>query len=316
MAVTRGTISDFMALPKLAGKLFGKRLIWSIALYAVDGGFVPGSSLGAPFMVFDTKRIDLSGASPHTRVDPFLFVHGDRFYIFYELVSRGGRGQIAAIRTSDLKQFEDLGVVLRAPFHLSFPFVFQDRSSIYMLPESECGDELALYGFDAFPFGAKKVRVLLQGLYADSHLLKHMNRWFLFTTRGDEFCVYVAEDLLTGEFSPHPTNPITWDPKISRSAGATIRLEGHLYRVAQDCSDTYGKNVSLIEITELSPVAYRERVAVKELFALDASWKSEGAHHLSICRFLRKTILATDGKQVDYFANRISALWRRPTNSG
>jgi hypothetical protein len=307
---------EVMRLPKLAGKLFGKRRIWSIALYALDGGFVPGSPLGAPHMVFDTKRIDLSGASPHSRVDPFLFVDGDRFYIFYEIASRGGHGEIAALRTSDLKQFEDLGVVLRAPFHLSFPFVFQDRSSIYMLPESGSGDELALYGFDAFPFGAKKLRVLLQGRHADSHLLKHMNRWFLFTTLGDEFCAYVAEDLLTGEFSPHPANPITRDPKISRSAGATIRLEGRLYRVAQDCSDTYGKNVSLIEITELSPVAYRERVAVKELFALDASWKRDGAHHLSICQFLGKTILATDGKQVDYFANRISALWRRNTNSG
>jgi hypothetical protein len=133
------------------------------------------------------------------------------------------------LRTADLKQFEDLGVVLRAPFHLSFPFVFQDRSSIYMLPEGERGDELALYGFDAFPFGAKKVRVLLQGSYADSHLLKYMNRWFLFTTHDNEFCVYVAEDLLTGEFSPHPANPITRDPKISRSAGATIRLEGYLF---------------------------------------------------------------------------------------
>ena len=307
--------NDVLGLSELAGKLFGKRFIWSMAVYALDAGFVPGSPLGAPHMVFDTKHIDLSGTSPHARGDPFLFVHGDRMYIFYEIERRGRRGEIAALRTSDLKQFEDLGVVLRAPFHLSFPFVFQDRSSIYMLPENEYGDDLVLYGFDAFPFGAKKVRVLLKGGYADSHLLKHMDRWFLFTTLGDGFCAYVAEDLLTGEFSPHPANPITRDPKISRSAGATIRLEGRLYRVAQDCSDTYGKNVSLIEITELSPVAYRERVTVKELFALDASWKSEGAHHLSICQFLGKTILATDGKQVDYFANRISALWRRHRNS-
>src|SRR5579871_2191816 len=95
--------SEVMELPRLAGKLFGKRLIWSLALYALDGGFVPGSPLGAPHMVFDTKRIDLSGASPHAHVDPFLFVHGDRLYIFYEIARRGGRGEIAALRTSDLK---------------------------------------------------------------------------------------------------------------------------------------------------------------------------------------------------------------------
>jgi hypothetical protein len=32
--------------------------------------------------------------------------------------------------------------------------------------------------------------------------------------------------------------------------------------------------------------SYRERIAVKEIFALDVSWQSEGAHHLS-----------TDGKR-------------------
>jgi hypothetical protein len=84
---------EVMGLPKLAGKLFGKRLIWSIALYALDGGFVPGSPLGAPHMVFDTKRIDLCGASPHTRVDPFLFVHAIDFIFFMKSSAEAAAGK-------------------------------------------------------------------------------------------------------------------------------------------------------------------------------------------------------------------------------
>ena len=193
--------------PKLGGKLFGKRFIWSIALYALEGGFVPGSPLGAPHMVFDTKRIDFFGASPHTRVDPFLFVQGDKFYIFYEIVNRGGHGEIAALRTSDLKQFEDLGVVLRAPFHLSFPFVFQDRLSIYILPESEYGDELALYGFDAFPFGAKRCACCCRAAMPTPDLLKHMNWWFLFTKLVVTSFVFMSRRTLN-RGSLLPTRPI------------------------------------------------------------------------------------------------------------
>src|SRR5208283_2507083 len=107
------------------------------------------------------------------------------------------RGQIAAYRTADLKNFEYLGVVLEAPFHLSFPFVFAEGSSVFMVPESLADSSVALYQFDAFPFKLRMVRTLLKGDFVDSHLFHHNNKWFLFTTHRhkDELQIYFTDNL-------------------------------------------------------------------------------------------------------------------------
>ena len=72
-------------------------------------------------------------------------------------------GCIAAYKTMDLSKFDYLGVVLKQPFHLSYPMVFESGSSIFMIPESGASNEVALYRFDDFPSGLNKVRVLLTG---------------------------------------------------------------------------------------------------------------------------------------------------------
>jgi hypothetical protein len=179
-----------------------------------------------------------------------------------------------------------------------------------MIPESHEAGELALYRFENFPFGLKKIRIILLGKYADSHLLRHQCHWFLFTTLADEFNIYVAEDFLSGRFYPHPRNPITCDPKLNRSAGAIFRQDGCLYRVAQDCSVDYGMAVNMSEIVELSPVTYDEHMVVEQLLLENASWNMSGTHHFSICQFDGATIVAIDGKQPDYILNRFASIWR------
>lgn len=285
------------------------RLVWSTAIYVQEPPLSPGALLGRPWKILNARRVDLFRQYPHTYADPFLFVHTDALYIFLEVVRKGGHGEIAAYRTSDLQRIEDLGVVFRTPFHLSFPFVFQDGSSVYMVPESSRAGSVSFYEFDEFPFNLRKVRTLLSGDFVDSHLFKQNGVWFMFTTLKNELHLYMASDLLSGDFHPHPSSPITADTSISRSAGSVLDLAGSLYRVAQDCSTAYGENVSLIEIQSLSPLDYQEAVAVKRLFSLNNSWDARGAHHINVCEFLGRTVIATDGKQVDFFINRCTSLW-------
>jgi hypothetical protein len=299
-----------MGYGQILGKILEPRLVWSTAAYVQQEPLSPGMPLGAPWRVLNAKRLDIFGRYPHTYADPFLFVRDGILYMFLEIVHKGGHGEIAGYRTSDLREVEDLGILLRTPFHLSFPFVFEDRSYVYMLPESGKAGTLDLYQFDQFPFNLRKVRTLLSGNFVDSHLLKHNETWFLFTTFDDELQLYMADDLLSGNFRPHPANPISADTRISRSAGSVLNLAGRLYRVAQDCSDVYGENASLIEIQVLSPVSYRERIAVQKLFTLNNSWDTHGAHHLNVVEFLGKTVIVTDGKQVDFFVNRFQLVCR------
>ena len=296
----------------IARMLFEKHPLWSVGVYRVNEYFGIRRINANDHLIFllNSKKLDIFGRMPHTYADPFLFNHGGELYLFYEIVDKGGRGEIAAYRSKDLKQFENVGVVLRSSFHLSFPFVFEYNSEVYMIPESHQAGEVALYQFENFPFGLKKLRALLEGVYVDSHLLWHEGHWFLFTTFGEELHIYVAEDLFNSKFFPHPRNPISRDLRRSRSAGAVFRQDGRLYRVAQDCSVSYGGNIGLHEIIELSPVTYRESMAVEQLFAVHTSWNSLGTHHFSICEFNGATIVAIDGKQADYYANRFASIWR------
>jgi hypothetical protein len=303
-------------------RAFEPRLVWSTALYVQEQPASPGAPLGAPWQVLNARRIDFFGRYPHTYADPFLFLHGGALYIFLEIVKKGGHGEIVAYRTTDLQKLEDLGIVFSTSFHLSYPFVFENESSIYMIPEAGKTGSLSLYQFDQFPFNLRKVRTLLEGNFFDSHLFRQYGVWFLFTTVNDDLQLYTSNDLLSDEFRPHPASPITSDTKISRSAGSVLRFGGCLYRVAQDCSTAYGQNVSLIEIRELSPVAYQERVVIDRLFALDNSWNTHGAHQFTVCEFLGKTVIATDGKHADFFVNRVASglrgllgrLWGRDAN--
>ena len=57
---------------------------------------------------------------------------------------------------------------------------------------------------------------------------------------------------------------------------------------------------------------YQERVVVDRLFTLDDPWNAQGAHHFTICEFLGKTVIATDGKHADFFLNRVASGFRGP----
>jgi hypothetical protein len=286
------------------------RLVWSTAIYIQEEPFTPLASLPRPWKVFNAKRIDPLGRYPHTYADPFLFEHADRLYIFLEIAYKEGHGEITAFCTNDLQRIEHLGVILSKPFHLSFPFVFGEALSVYMVVESKKADKVSLYQFEAFPFELREVRTLLRGSFVDTHLFKSEDTWYLFTTSNDKLYLYFADDFLSGEFHVHPASPITGDKRISRSGGSILNLGGRLYRVAQDCSTDYGQNVSLIEIKALSPSIYEESITVEKVFPLNNSWDARGAHHLNVCKFRDKTIIVADGKQPDFFINRFSSLLR------
>ena len=224
--------------------------------------------------------------------------------MFYESQAVGEHGKINAIRTTDLVNFELIGEVLREPFHLSFPFVFEDKGEIYLMPETLAIGEVALYRFEDFPHGLKKDRVLLHGSYKDSSLIKHDGIWYFFTTSSDGLELFYIEDLNDGHLIPHRNNPITSDLRYRQCGGSPIVLYDRLYRIAQDGSGEYGRNISVLEITDLSRTNYDERVVADNYFDLKHTWNRRGGHHLSIAEFKGKTVIAVDGKQDDLWVNK------------
>ena len=91
-----------------------------------------------------------------------------------------------------------------------------------------------------------------------------------------------ATDILTGPYTEHPRSPIVAnDANIARPSGRPLRIDGKLYRLAQDCEPTYGNRVVALEIVQLTPTEYREHLIDKALIsATGTGWNAAAMHHV------------------------------------
>ena len=141
---------------KLFKLLFKPNNIWSIGLYSLNN-YSFDISFNKIIKVFNTKKFTLSKKRVHTFADPFLISHNDELFIFMETQSIGENGKIKAYKTKDLKSFEDLGIILKEDYHLSYPYVFKNKSEFFLIPESQKANEINLYKFKNFPFNPLKL---------------------------------------------------------------------------------------------------------------------------------------------------------------
>lgn len=202
----------------------------------------------------------------HFYADPFLCQRDGRTWLFYEHYRYPL--EIADLDVAEVLPDGSLGEshrVLRRPYHLSFPQVFEHDGEMYMLPETGGNRTVELYRATRFPYEWTLDRVLLEGHHAvDTAVWKGEDRWWFFSTLKDPrggcgFLVLFSASHLHGEWSYHPANPICSDVRAARGAGAIFRQDGRLLRPSQDCSVRYGYRLNFHEITRLNPKEYEER---------------------------------------------------------
>ena len=241
------------------------------------------------------------------QADSFLYAKGDELFLFYEQQHWDNPGRIAMIKTKDLKTWTEPQIVLQEPFHLSFPYVFEDDGFIYMIPESQENDSIRLYRANSALTSFTFVRTLLQqekkgGIhfnFNDSHIYKKGGKYYLFTSYQKDWMyyqeLYVTDNLFEGNFVRHQCSPICVDNEYGRNAGSLIEYEGKLLRVTQDCHHDYGDNISLMEIIVLDENNYEERLYRRNVFPKNSIFV-DGGHQLNILRFMDQYIYATDYK--------------------
>jgi hypothetical protein len=198
--------------------------------------------------------------------DPFLFQWKGRRFIFLEDYdwSRGAAG-ICYVEIDERGGHSAPRPALLQDCHLSYPFVFAEGDSVYMLPETAGHRTVELYRATRFPDEWTLDRVLLKDVSArDATLLRHDGRLWLFVaidldgTRPIDELFLFSSDSLRGEWEPHPLNPVVSDVRRARSAGRIFTQDGHLVRPAQDCSRAYGWRLVFNRIETLSATEYRE----------------------------------------------------------
>lgn len=287
--------------------LLENRDLWSIGVYRYDRlediFCVPPVAL-AHFHGESGLRVGKNYQS--VAADPFLFVHDDRLYLFYEVKTDHGHGTIHVQSMSSDGLWLAHGPVLFEPFHLSYPQVFALDGRIFMLPEAAQSGAVRLYEAEDFPLRWRHCATLIDSPLRDPTLLvTEDDGLFLLTTTADyQLKLYHAQSI-NDPFTDSGLI-ITQDRSLARCAGGILKFRDQLLRPAQDCSETYGKRITFQRIEGFSPLSWQERASGLALKIPPSAWMSRGSHHISCANFDDDVFVAIDGRGPDRVCNSLT----------
>jgi hypothetical protein len=267
--------------------LFVDADFWAISVYT---GVSPTDLRPAP-----GARRPVLGARDVTDVeavfvaDPFMLRADEGWHMFFEVFDRvADLGRIALASSLDGLHWSYQQVVLREPFHLSYPHVFRWDGDHYMVPETSSQNRVSLYRARDYPTSWERDSTLLEGgPFNDASLVHHEGRWWMFVetsdhAHSDTLRLYHADDL-RGPWAEHARSPVVEaDATCARPAGRVVSHGGRLLRFAQDCTTVYGRSVSVSEIVDMDTSTYRERRwdGAPVLEPAAHGWNDLGMHHV------------------------------------
>ena len=204
--------------------------------------------------------------------DPFPIQVKNKTYVFFEEMNFATQlGEIAYLELDAQNNILQKHTVLKNNTHFSFPNVFECEGAHYMLPENVQSNQLVIYKAHDFPDDWRPFKVLMNNIkLLDPIWFYHEGYYWIMGNKIHEFeyennnalYVYFAKDLFAQDWTSHPMNPVVTDAQFARNAGRIFSQNNKLYRVAQNCSLTYGENLSVIQIENITPTKYLETVKI------------------------------------------------------
>jgi hypothetical protein len=221
--------------------------------------------------------------------DPFVLQAGGTWYMFFEVMNKLTRlGEIGLATSNDGYNWMYEHIVLKEPFHLSYPHVFEWNDDFYIIPDSATHG-IRLYKAMRFPCKWQCIGMILNKYgFVDSSIIFFDNKWWLFTAHSPRpsepkaLYLYYADEPI-GPWYEHKANPIVEsNPFNCRPAGKMLIIKGRLIRFAQEGIPHYGSCVRAFEVLELSTNTYAERDISSQpvLCGGSAPWNEGGMHHI------------------------------------
>ncbi len=216
--------------------------------------------------------------------DPFAIFRDGAWYLFFELFQNNSNNAVVgASRSTNLKDWEPLGIVLKQPHHLSYPFVFEHDGQIYMMPESKSVRRVDLFRAVEFPYRWEFEKTILQGRLMDCSMVQHQSRYWIFAGwRSHGLKLFHASHPL----GPWKSHWLPWLRVYSRSStrpgGRPVHCDNNLIRFSQDCTDYYGQQLRAWQVTRMNRLWYSEKPMFKEpiLTGTGNGWNARCMHHI------------------------------------
>jgi hypothetical protein len=259
--------------------------MWSIAIQTGETplGFSDPPNVQNPVL----RGCDVTDVRAAFVADPFMIPFDDGWYMFFEVMNEDrGMGEIGLATSADCLSWKYERIVLREPFHLSYPYLFAKNGRFFMVPETLGLGSVQVYRAKRFPeLWEPCARIPIYG--ADPSLFEHAGLWWMFTASDPYHNATLrlhSAEWLRGPWQEHPASPIVANDKsIARPAGRVVVDGGRIIRYTQDCEREYGTKVRAFEITELDRRSYREvEVAASPVLEANANqpWRTRRAHHV------------------------------------
>lgn len=223
--------------------------------------------------------------------DPFGVWSDGRLHLFAEGYDyRTRHGVIELIELGADFSPVRRSVVLREPWHLSYPQVFEADGQYWMLPEAYRSGALTLYRATRFPHAWEPVvRLELDTPAIDATPFRHDGLWWLAYSptgpqRWKQGRLHLAyAEHLTGPWRTHPGNPVRTDLASSRPGG-TVWFEGGTPRLpVQDCTRTYGGAIRQLALLRLDTESFEAEASSPLTPPPAAAPYTQGLHTLSAC---------------------------------
>jgi hypothetical protein len=244
-------------LARVAQRRLRERLWWNQWFVAYrrrenPGGFERATLATSPFR--------------RSLMDPCIVEWEGEHVIFVEDFSwEKGRAGISYLRIDPEGTCSGPFAALEREHHLSYPFVFEWRNELYMIPEMASAGAVEAFRAERFPDRWQLAATLMDNVaLLDPTVCEHDGRLWLFGNMGalgvsveDELYLFYS-DSLVGPWHAHPLNPIVSDVRRARPAGGLFLRDGHLIRPGQDSSRTYGGAVVFSRVDVLTETEYRE----------------------------------------------------------
>lgn len=171
-----------------------------------------------------------------------IFTYKDHVFIFAERYNYFNlRGEIAVseIRNGKISKWH---TIIREPFHMSYPFVFEQSGEIYMIPETNEANSVRLYQAISFPYKWQFVKNIISDVkWVDTTLTLSKNG-FVAYTRAHEDCDkdYIANiDQKFAVLSITELDKKDGDSSY-RCGGRIFDFEGEEIHVCQNENNGYG----------------------------------------------------------------------------
>ncbi len=215
--------------------------------------------------------------------DPFLFDYKGNTYLFAEFFSyKLGKGIIRySVFDKEKNEFSEFRTIIEEDFHLSYPCVFKQNGEIYMLPEAGESESLYLYKAIKFPDRWEKMPCLMDKIrLADTTPFFVNGNMYAYTLVQDKNSADGEMNILKFEDDKAMLifeHGISNDMTKARCGGNCFEHNGKMYRVAQDCSQDYGKALSLYSFNNDFSEKLENRVEECDVSLINAV-KPQGIH--------------------------------------